>query len=91
MNWCEINQLLDQSSRGMHHYGHAPCYRTCAHMLDVARTYVLAFYFVDLIFVDRQSTAKTMKIGSLENFRPYSTATLQKWVREYIFCAEFFK
>ena len=38
----------------------------------IARARVrLGFYFADLIFVDRQSTAKTAKIGSLENFRPY--------------------
>ena len=31
----------------------------------------LGFYFADLIFVVCQSTAKTAKIGSLENFRLY--------------------
>ena len=30
-----------------------------------------AFYFADLVSVDRQSTAKTTKIGSLKNFQPY--------------------
>ena len=29
------------------------------------------FYFADLIFVVRESTSKTAKIGSLENFRLY--------------------
>ena len=29
MNWCEVNQLLDRSSSGMHHDGHAPYYRAC--------------------------------------------------------------
>ena len=33
----------------------------------------LGFYFADLIFVVCQTTAKTAKIGSLENFRLYST------------------
>ena len=31
----------------------------------------LGVYFADLIFVVCQSTAKTTKIGSLENFRLY--------------------
>ena len=31
----------------------------------------LGFYFTDLIFVVCQSTVKTAKIGSLENFRLY--------------------
>ena len=31
----------------------------------------LSFYFADLIFVVCQSTTKTVKIGSLENFRLY--------------------
>ena len=31
------------------------------------------FYFVDLIFVVCESTVKTTKIGSLENFRLYGT------------------
>ena len=31
----------------------------------------LGFYFGDLIFVVRQSTAKTAKMGSLGNFRLY--------------------
>ena len=41
--------------------------------VDVARTYVLGLYFADLIFVGRLSTAKTAKIGSLENFRLYGS------------------
>ena len=41
-------------------------------MGDLSRENVrLGFYFADLIFVLCQSTAKTAKIGSLENFRLY--------------------
>ena len=47
----------------MHHDGHAPV---------IAHVRVrLGILFRDLIFVDRQSTTKTAKIGSLENFWPY--------------------
>ena len=33
--------------------------------------------------MDRQSTAKTAKIGSLENFRPYGIAEGEQRVLEY--------
>ena len=36
----------------------------------------LGFCFADLIFVVCQSTAKTVKIGSLENFRLYTVYTI---------------
>ena len=35
------------------------------------------FYFADLIFVVFQSSAKTAKIGSLENFRLHGTFSLK--------------
>ena len=36
----------------------------------------LGIYFMDLILMVCQSTAKTAKIGSLENFRLYGTLTI---------------
>ena len=77
MNWCEVNQLFDRSSSGMHA---TPC-NTMAMPPVIARfdvrMCIWAFYFTDLIFVDSQSTAKTVKIGSLENFRPYGSVIKQ--------------
>ena len=44
---------------------------------NIASIYVrLGFYFADFIFVVCQSTAKTAKIGSLENFRLYGILTI---------------
>ena len=64
MNWCEVNQLLAVACTMM---ATPPIIARAR----VARTCVQAFYFADLTFVDHQSTAKTTKICSLENFRPY--------------------
>ena len=76
MKWYEVNQLLDRCSSGIHHDGHPPPpplrYCTCRLRKNVH----LGFYFADLIFVNGQSTAKTAKIGSLENFRPYGISRL---------------
>ena len=52
----------------------------------------LGFYFTDLIFVVCQSTAKTAKIGSLENFRLYGITYLlciviQLYKRNYVHLA----
>ena len=67
--WSKPAVRSIQLSSGMH----AP--RWPRPLLSHVCAYVLAFYFADLIFVDRQSTAKTAKIGSLENFRPYGIRT----------------
>ena len=40
----------------------------------------LGFYFADLIFVVCQSTAKTAKIGSLENFRLYGRCFIYMYI-----------
>ena len=80
MNWCEVNPLLDWSNSGLHHDSHAPCYRAYVRAYQHRKYVRLGFYFVDLIFVDHQSTAKTVKIGSLENFRPYGISHIIPWL-----------
>ena len=62
MNWYEINQLLDQSSNGMHRDGHTPYYRANMRACVCRRRENMRLGF-RFNFVDRQSTAK---IGSFE-------------------------
>ena len=65
----DVPELLHpQYSMHAYYYGHAPpADRACAGRCT-------DFYFTDLVFVDCCSTAKTTKIGSLKNFRLYSTS-----------------
>ena len=44
----------------------------------------LGFYFTDLIFVVCQSTAKTAKIGTLENFRLYGSIQVHKCMQVHV-------
>ena len=61
----EFGKLSAWSMPCANHDGHTPCHCACA----VNELVHKEFYFADLIFVVFESTAKTAKIGSLENFR----------------------
>ena len=79
MNWCEIGRLSDRSSSMPITMAMPP-----ANCVYVGHENVrLEFYFTYLIFVVCQSTMKTAKIGSLENFQLYSNILGMYDVKHY--------
>ena len=52
--------------------------RTHAHYVLYNQAYI---YFAGLIFVLRRSSAKTVKIGPLKNFPPYSSTHCLRYTR----------